>query len=92
VTDRDLIAADLLRELIAAGILAETPPGDALTADLVDRGLIDSLGLIGIQGVIAERWSVEIPAEVIVAECRSIAALARHIADRRSRSTAHAGG
>lgn len=49
--------------------------------DLIDSGLMDSMGLATLQAWIQERYGLEIAPEVFLMELRTLSALSRRLAD-----------
>ncbi len=50
--------------------------------DLVDSGVVDSMGLVSLQAAVEGEFGVRIPEAVFVAELRTLDAVAAHLADR----------
>ncbi len=48
-------------------------------ADIFEAGIIDSSGMVYIQAIIDQHYSVEIPAEMFVTELRSLDAIANYL-------------
>jgi len=50
--------------------------------DLIDNGLIDSMGMVYMQGVIAEEFALEIELELFIAELRNMHSIAAYLAEQ----------
>jgi len=48
-------------------------------ADIFESGIMDSSGLVYMQAIIEQHYSVEIPYEMFVTELRSLAAIANYL-------------
>lgn len=49
------------------------------TDDLIESGLIDSMGLMYIQGIILEKFSIDLKLELFIAELRTIQSIASYL-------------
>ena len=47
--------------------------------DLIEQGIIDSMGLVYMQGIIHENFDLEIELELFIAELRNIQAIATYL-------------
>lgn len=52
--------------------------------DLIDQGLIDSMGLMYMQGIIHENFALEINIELFIAELRNIQSIATYLTEHLS--------
>ncbi len=56
----------------------------ALSEDLIEQGIIDSMGLVYMQGIIHENFDLEIELELFIAELRNIQAIATYLTQHLS--------
>jgi acyl carrier protein len=47
--------------------------------DLIDAGIIDSMGLLSLQTLIEEHYRLTIPQELFVMELRTLESIAKHL-------------
>jgi acyl carrier protein len=77
-----MTSADLLRSLLERcvedGVFARDTRVDP-TDDLVESGLVDSMGLLMLAAVIEKTYEVTIPEAVFVAELRTLARIAAYL-------------
>ncbi len=52
--------------------------------DLIEQGIIDSMGLVYMQGIIHENFNLEIELELFIAELRNIQAIAIYLTQHLS--------
>ena len=52
------------------------------TDDLIDNGLIDSMGLMYMQAMIQEKFALELTPELFITELRNIQAIAVYVVDQ----------
>jgi len=50
--------------------------------DLIDTGLIDSMGLVYMKGIIYENFSLELEFELFIVELRNIQSIATYLAEQ----------
>jgi fatty-acyl-CoA synthase len=68
----------LIDHCLEGGVFSRETAVD-VNLDLVESGLIDSMGLLMLQSLIAESYGVEIPEAVFVAELRSLQRIASYL-------------
>jgi len=72
------VLATLLQHCLEDGVFArgaQVNPGD----DLIESGLVDSMGLVMLASLIEETYQVVIPEAVFVAELRTLARVAAYV-------------
>jgi acyl carrier protein len=74
----DDLREDLLARCRAQGLFADGAPIDC-DADLLESGMIDSMGLMALQAVAEETYGVYIPQAVFIAELRTLAKVAAYL-------------
>jgi acyl carrier protein len=74
----DVVREHLLATCQASGLFAAEVPVDC-DADLVESGLIDSMGLLTLQSLAEETYGVLIPEAIFVAELRTLTQVAAYL-------------
>lgn len=75
------ITAELLTLCLEQNLLPEVELAGLAEADLFEEGLVDSLSLTLLQASVEETYGIAIPPELLVAELRSLTAVARYVAE-----------
>ena len=78
--DRNEVKNRLLKMCVENEIFKFSDLHASLTIDLVDYGMVDSMSLMTLQGLIDEEFNVEIATELIVIELRTIDDIINYIA------------
>src|SRR3954469_9993784 len=77
MTSADLLGS-LLGRCVEDGVFARETLVDP-SEDLVESGLVDSMGLLMLAALIEETYEVTIPEALFVAELRTLARIAGHL-------------
>ena len=81
----EYIEQEVLKMCEEYDILIEVDTQGLLQADLIESGIIDSTGLITMQGAIEEQFQLHIPSELFAGELRNIHSIAVYIAKNGKR-------
>jgi acyl carrier protein len=74
----DALREHLITECVALGLFANGAAIDC-DVDLLESGMIDSMGLMALQSEAEETYGVYIPQAVFIAELRTLAKVAAYI-------------
>lgn len=69
----------LLDSCVEMGLFEAADAPAIWSKDLIDTGAIDSMGLVTLAGILDEKFEIEVPHEIMVAEIRTLSKLAEHV-------------
>jgi acyl carrier protein len=80
---RPQILKHLLNRCVEDGLFVQDVPIDP-SADMIESGQIDSMGLLALQSLIEETYSVVIPEAIFVGELRNLERVADYLEEMLS--------